>query len=194
VYHSRPIDHTNVRGVAKRRVHVIRRGRYGTGTYKKRGRGRESEPGATSNEVRAHSRRGGDASCPDGGQQGSKSGSEGWDVGCSCTNMMSGERMGAPEPAWEGGIGVRGCPALRGTRGRSAAPPSSFWGPRGGGRWRQRRANPTRPRARATSLWYGYMPKKCPGGRTRAAGGLRRQCGGEEGVGVVAWWIQDWGG
>jgi len=133
VYHSRPIDHTNVRGVAKRRVHVIRRGRYGTGTYKKRGRGRESEPGATSNEVRAHSRRGGDASCPDGGQQGSKSGSEGWDVGCSCTNMMSGERMGAPEPAWEGGIGVRGCPALRGTRGRSAAPPSSFWGPRGGG-------------------------------------------------------------
>ena len=53
-------------------------------------------------------------------------------MGCSCTNMMSGERMGAPEPAWEGGIGVRGCPALRGTRGRSAAPPSSFWGPRGG--------------------------------------------------------------
>ena len=45
VYHSLPIDHTNVRGVAKRRVHVIRRGRYGTGTYKERGPGWRSDPG-----------------------------------------------------------------------------------------------------------------------------------------------------
>ena len=41
---SRPTDHANVRGVAKRRVHVIRRGRYGTGTYKERGPGWRSDP------------------------------------------------------------------------------------------------------------------------------------------------------
>ena len=41
---SRPIDHTNVRGAETRRVHVIRRGRYGTGTYKERGPGWISDP------------------------------------------------------------------------------------------------------------------------------------------------------
>ena len=53
-------------------------------------------------------------------------------MGCTCTNMMSGERMCVPELAWEDGIGVRGCPALRGTRGRSGRSTFLLLGARGG--------------------------------------------------------------
>ena len=53
---SGPVDPTNVRGVAKRRVYVIRQGRYGTGTYKERCRGLRFEPrvGAKAEVGRVH--------------------------------------------------------------------------------------------------------------------------------------------
>jgi len=171
---------------------VIRRGRYGTGTYKERGPGWRSDPGG-----RLRCGFGdlpqvldlGSRAVPRGSTQGTIVGAQDrvW-VSCVLTRRRGGS-WACQNPRREGGIGVRGCPASRGTRGRSGRPTFLLLGAPRGGRWRQRRANPTLPRARATSLWYGYMPKKCPGGRTRAAGGLRRQCGGEEGVGVVAWWV-----
>ena len=96
-------------------------------------------------------------------------GSEGWDVGCICTNMMPGERMGVPEPAWEDGIGVRGCPALRGTEADLAAPPSSLWGPAGGddGSGGPIRRDPELRRYRYGTVTY---KKIAGGGRTRGRG------------------------
>jgi len=132
VYHSLPIDHTNVRGVAKRRVHVIRRGRYGTGTYKERGPGWRSDPGGGLRRDFGEPPAGAAMRPATIGVNRGPTGSEGWDVGCICTNMMPGERMGVPEPAWEDGIGVRGCPALRGTRGRSGRSTFLLLGARGG--------------------------------------------------------------
>ena len=61
--------------------------------------GGDPTPEVASGVVWGTSRRGGDAACHTIGVNRGPTGSEGWDVGCICTNMMSGERMGVPEPA-----------------------------------------------------------------------------------------------